>query len=51
MLVPMFQTGGTYTDENIKHTRLNDQTQYPDCLCVGVRISFPLIIRVLRYCL
>jgi hypothetical protein len=35
MLVPMFQTGGTYTDENIKHTRLDSPTQYPDCLCGG----------------
>jgi len=27
----MYQTGGTYAHENIKHTRLDHQTQYPDC--------------------
>ena len=35
MLVPMYQIGGTYPNENIKQTRLDHQTQYPDCPCGG----------------
>jgi len=31
----MYQTGGTYANENIKHARLDYQSQYPDSSCRG----------------
>jgi len=33
--VPMYLTGGTYANKYIKHTRLDYQSQYPDCSCGG----------------
>ena len=35
MPVPLYRTGRTYPNEDIKHTRLDHQTQYPDCSCGG----------------
>ena len=35
MLAPLYKTGGTYANKYIKHTRLDYQAQYPDCLCGG----------------
>ena len=33
----MYQTGGTYANKYIKHTRLDYQAQYLDCLCGGLQ--------------